>query len=53
MKCSRLGLETADGIPLEELHPSLYHNVVITANEALQNREPPSSLDLILVYTKL
>jgi hypothetical protein len=53
MKCSRSSLETADSITLEELHPSLYHNVVNTANEALQDRELHSSLDPTLVYTKL
>jgi hypothetical protein len=53
MKCSRSSLETVDGIPLEEPHPSLYYNVVTTANEALQDRELHSSLDLTLVYTKL
>ena len=49
---SRSSLETADGIPLEEPHLSLYYNVVTTADEALQD-EPHFSLDLTLVYTKL
>jgi hypothetical protein len=53
MKRSRSSLETADSILLEEPHPSLYHNVVTTANEALQDREPHSSLDPTLVYAKL
>ena len=53
MKCSRSSLETADGIPSEEPHPGLYHNVVTTADEALQDREPHSSLDPTLVYAKL
>jgi len=42
MKCRRSSLETADGIPSEEPHPGLYHNVVTTADEALQDREPRS-----------
>jgi hypothetical protein len=53
MKCSRLSLETADDIPSKEPHSGLYHNVVTTADEALQDREPHSSLDPALVYAKL
>jgi hypothetical protein len=53
MKCSRLSLETVNDIPLKELHSSLYYNVVTTADKALQDKKPHSSLNLALVYAKL
>jgi hypothetical protein len=52
MKC-RSSLEIADDIPLKEPHSSLYHNVVTTADEALQDRGPHFSSDPALVYAKL